>query len=307
MYVDAPKLNPYTKKVLIFNCLINSYDFFAGQLFRSPIIYSGNAEMRSVESFVSKSLGNIPKLKSLHDFNEIQRNSSTSTLVLLYSEKDTVSMHYKSIAFSFRNRSVAFAQVHKSSQELVELHNVTSFPTLGVLSDGTWLVFEGDVKDRQQIKSWLEPLIPADTQESKDSNAEHHASLNFNDTYSATVRTFTSNILSRTNYAWVVLVVDDPQLDLPQEASDANKRCEGALRLATLSCFGDHSKMTDEEEIATMLCAADSPQQRPFFFVVPYGAGGRKKVSHLTTTCLSLLLLAFVAHVAGWIDKQMEL
>eukprot|EP01041_Mallomonas_annulata_P001514 gene1514-2914_t len=295
LYIDSPQMNPYTNKN-----------------FRNPIPYSGPMDSRSLEKFVSKPYStSVLKISSYEEYEALTTNSS-GNVAMLFSEKDTVSMLYKSIAFSFRSMipsKVSFVQVSKESSSLTEKFGIDDFPSFIITSSNGTVVnrFEGDLKDRKQMLDWCSSLIMTEGVTSASSSIDGNKGTNNvrqtqefiesmpKNILLTTGPTFKADVLDKQSFAWIVIVneydsegrVETVQKHLSSAIKLISRKAEGAVQSAMVFCSSPkdaNSSMTigdlSLEDFGEGLCqASDMPVTRPYLLVIPHGeSSGRKKM-----------------------------
>ena len=258
--------------------------------------------MKSVESFISKSLITIPKLSSVKGIEDILKGSDDA-LAVLFTEKDTITMHYKSIAYPFRGTTLKFAQASKTANEVATQFNITTFPAFGVYNRQTmtYTPFLGNLKNRTEVIAWCESFAAVASSSSDgdsldtDTQSDDEVTTSLSQSLSVTEDSFKSTILEREGFTWVVAVVDASSYTnrtTKRTLASVSRKCEGVIRFVLLNCSdnnADSAPSTIEEKSdasepsrskpseAAQLCSSDS-STKPLIAVVPYSADQRRKV-----------------------------
>lgn len=82
--------------------------------------------------------------------------------VLLFTSKSTVSLLFRAVSFAFR-KNVDFIQIKDSDLDavsggdvnLLSAFNVKSVPSMGLLREGAYTPYEGDLKSFTDVVSWI--------------------------------------------------------------------------------------------------------------------------------------------------------
>jgi len=285
-YYEPPQLNPYSNK-----------------LFRSFSAFDGAIEARTLEKFISRAYSDlVKKLSTEEEFQGLAANS-TGQVAILFSEKDAISMHYKSVAFACRAYSglKSFAQIHKGSSALDEKFEISDYPTLLVAhTDGTVKTFSGDMKDRRAMIDWCKELAPLDESSSanlsemSDSGKVVRRTQNLlsslpKNVIAATPSTFASDIWAKYPISWTVIVEDvqpesTPEQDKALKAaiSAASSRCDGAMQPVLMVCSDNNTisqpiQDVSIDEFGGALCQRNSSNMDfPYIAVIPHGSNRKK-------------------------------
>jgi hypothetical protein len=281
-YTEGPALNPYTKKN-----------------YRKSVPYAaGSLDLPGLERFISKNFPNkVEKVSELSHLTKSLEAKKDRAAVLLFSDKEVVSMFYKSIALEL-SRKFEFFQVLKSARDVFEKYSVESAPALVVIDGDKTESFspedKADYKNRDALVSWLNSIevstpavSDADAKEQTTGDDSHDQQQQGNTNASQRVKqldgTFAIDSIPG-DESWVVLVHNHD--DVASGAADwdkTSKWCEGKIRPAELAC---HKVDTSSASLLTKsLCSdfstatAESTTSH-FHFVVPYGSStsSRKKL-----------------------------
>lgn len=181
--------------------------------------------------------------------------NSSGRVAILFSEKDTVSMLYKSVAFSCQSHSsgTTFAQAPKDSS-LMQRMGVSSAPALVLsLTNGTSIHYNGSLKDRDAMIDWCRETAP--TVAGNESSAESLEEVPDNvkvvrrtqafmnklqkNIFATSTSSFVADVIDKTVVSWVVLVhLVRPEVDAAQEKTLStalayiSNRCEGAVEVS---------------------------------------------------------------------------
>lgn len=284
LYVSQPQLNPYTKKN-----------------YRSPLSYNEGGDIKSVDRFIQKSFpSNIKKASSLSDIEQI-RSPNVST-VLLFSDKEVVSMYFKSLQYPFQN-SLNFVHVTPHATEAHSTFGITSFPTLLVLRAGSedreTYPSESDpqLKNRESVVNWLnqfaavisEPEEKIEKSDDPPVQSEVKAESKAASKYFQLQHHVQFDDIPQ-DEAWILLVSSQgnwSEVSLSPEWIKTAKWCEGRIKAAELLCPEDRDGVSP---FVGSLCF-DSKISLPYLFVLGYGATRRKllsgsnfKLSHFSYT-----------------------
>lgn len=248
LYVDVPKMNPYTKKN-----------------FREPVVMTEAFEERSIEKFVGKTLPhNIKVLKTL----ETAGVSSSQPAVLLFTQKSTVSTFYRTISFFFRD-SLGFYLVKASDDDDLSEYGVSELPTLVVrLTSGDHIPYTGDLKSHGEIIEWLAQYgakIGADlkTESVPETTKEPEAltPTQFNNLFSSTSE----------EAAYVIALVGETAA-VPTWWPTLTSKCFGSVKSVIFRCGKELS------DTANQFCSSVTESQSSVVAVLPFSQSSKKKV-----------------------------
>ena len=283
-YVDAPKPNPYTRK-----------------LFREGIVLElqNGVDARSVERFVGKAFPDeVTRVTSLQ---QLEQHYASASLVL-FTEKDVVSMLLKSVAFSvnsslsvFQATGVTFEDIRgKFPQLLSEAGQEDSLPVLALISDNNAVRFKGDLK-RQAMMDWIssnhlfsEKEIPhAETESGGDTSSSFAssgtASRQYRDPVTGdAIKSFSSADVTSMDVfhdetVWIVAVVagvsgENNKVSIGEGWEKLISWCEGVVKPAIIYCSATPTQR--EDSFGHKVCQ----RQLPFIAVLGHGSSGRKKI-----------------------------
>ena len=302
LFVDTPKVNPYTKK-----------------LYRTPVAHQakdGSVDLAAIERFVSKSFpNNVQKVVDMDSFTSAKA-TATKPSVLLFSDKDAVSMLYKSVAYEFAD-SLNFIQVTRAASEVADKFDVLSLPALLVVgTDDTIKTFnpedKADFKSRASLAAWLREIVGSGsvdnaspsgtdttTPEDKTKNASSD-SVNSNTPNRFTQLEKNFDVSSvPSDESWVVRILSGPNGNgvAVTGADDWVKTarwCEGKIKAAEFNC--DTTDATDRSTLLSIVCsevATKASAEGGMYFVVPYGTntGARKRLIVDSTTSVDSLAI----------------
>ena len=188
---------------------------------------------------------------------------NANATVIAITEKDSLSLSLKTVVLPFRTAKVNFAHVLGGSSEVLEELKVTSVPSIGLFLNGTFTLFEGDLKDREAISNWLSSQVP------KSSNAAVDEDLSDRDSVVHLKHLFPTTSEYPADAALIVAVVNNRDDIKPWPGSET---AEGSVRVVELICSEESSEHADFE----LICGKE--RVLPYFVVLPYGASERKKV-----------------------------
>lgn len=263
LYLETPSLNPYTKAL------------FRG----NPVGFTGSGlDIKSIERWLTRTFPSKVELSP----SALPVCDAASPSLVLISEKSSVTMLLKSIAFSFPKLRVL--QSHGLSLSLVQekYPEATSLPVLGLC---TGVLYAGDLKNRTEIVHWIESTTGLYENEAVagDSADAAAASDNQPQRRQENVKTissaeFSAGSLDERN-AWLVAVVLQPSEGISATSSVPGWEkmvglCEGVVRPAVVVCSSS-SNGGSTEGWGQQLCAQDVP----FVMVLPHGASSRKKIN----------------------------
>jgi hypothetical protein len=292
--------------------IVNPY---SGKKYRNPQLFEATQfDARGLEKFISKNypaslVTKIASSKDLEHFfqsNTAEAPKAAAPVVILFTEKDTVTMIYKSISHHFRGR-IKFLQVSiDKAPEVAEKYGITE-TTLGVIApgdDGNLIKYENDnLKNRAAIIEWLKPYdttAPQSSQsgDTEDDGADSEPTGSDSAEIQLTKYSPTSLDLDTvsTDYAYLLAVVRDAKsvsTDIP-EWPKLVKSCEGRIKAAILECEGfqlpkqeggegeeggsapvKYSKLG--ERACAQYASGTAAAARPYLLVVPYGTPARKR------------------------------
>jgi hypothetical protein len=276
LVVEAPTLNPYTKKN-----------------YRKSVPFDGaTVDLSSLERFIGKNFPNhVGKVSELSQLEE--KLSKKRPTVLLFSDKEVVSMLYKSIALQLSNK-FEFVHVMKSAKEVAEKYSVQSLPALLVVDADKVEKFspedKADYKSRSSLVSWLTSLevsAPAvDNSNNNQGSGKEDASTQSNSNSSSNSRGI-KQLDSKFSIdsvpgdeSWVILVHAKDDVAVVSDWDKTRRWCEGKIVAAELACH--QTDLTSASLLVQALCSqvnADDADSH-FHFVVPYGSStsSRKKL-----------------------------
>jgi hypothetical protein len=121
----------------------------------------GISDEKSFEKGVGRKLPYDVKVISVESDSE-NLVSPNKPGVVLFTSKSTVSLLFRAVSFAFRN-SIEFIQVKDSDVDAVEegsvnllsKFSVKSIPALGLLRDGEFTQFTGDIKSFAAVAGWI--------------------------------------------------------------------------------------------------------------------------------------------------------
>lgn len=272
LFVEEPKVNPYTRKK-----------------FRNGIMFEANAlDVRSLEKFVAKNYPTkVHKADSLAQFDEAVNSVSGHSLVL-FSEKSTITMLLKSIAFSFANLNV----VQVSGMSLEDINqkfgngkNLERLPSLALLSSDKYSnslteIYSGDLKARESIVEWIKSVTKLSDEETppsdEDSNSENSNNSAYKDAASGeTMKTYSSESFTTESLSdsriWIVTVVAAGVKDtLGDDWKKLTGWCEGVIKPTMLVC----NNSSPDDGFGSKFCR----RELPYVAVFPYSTSSRKKI-----------------------------
>ena len=176
LYTDKPTLNPYTK-----------------HNYRTHIPLISNVDgnpISLIERFVNK---NYPfkatKLTTLLDLKTAitTNNNHTTPIGLLFTDKDTITLSFKSIIYHYNNQINFYYINTKSGSEILSYYGIpSSKPSLGLIlpmnttttsttntanTDASSLqLYTGNLNNRTEVILWLDTLIPPVTEKGQNSD-----------------------------------------------------------------------------------------------------------------------------------------
>ena len=163
LYIDKPTLNPYTK---------HNYRTHI------PLISNGDGNPISlIERFVNK---NYPfkatKLTTLLDLKSAitTNNNHTTPIGLLFTDKDTIPLSFKSIIYHYNNQINFYYINTKSGSEILSYYSIsspksslglilpmnTSTSTINNTDTSSLQLYTGNLNNRTEVILWLDTLIP---------------------------------------------------------------------------------------------------------------------------------------------------
>ena len=273
VFVEAPSLNPYTKK-----------------RFRNGIFFEhnqgGGLDSRALERFIGKNIPDVvTRVTSTSELKtKLSSPSSASFSLVLLSDKTTVSMLIKSVANSFSSRQLPVYQMGGVAVDEINAMLDKSFeglPQLGLVSSSSPLalhsVFDGDLHDRKSIMEWIQSVTKleegkvdpnVDAEDKTTSGGDHKSP----EDQPAAVKSYSSSEFTEESLpdseVWLVHVVSEssPKGD---EWKKLTSWCEGVIKSAILLCSS-----TEGLGLGSKLCRA---RDLPFVAVIPHGSSARKK------------------------------
>ena len=272
LYLEKPAKNPYT-----------------GLPFRiNPLSYTGSGlDLSKIERWIGKNFPNRVELLSA-TLPECDPAANIPSLIL-FSQKESVTMLLKSIAFSFSPR-LKVVQAHGVPVELVKKKytesQVDALPILGLCSASSsansLTIYTGDLKNRTEIVAWIE---------STTSIAENEAVLGAGDgnpprvdepLLMASIKKISSSNFSTTSLdeasVWVIAVVSGSSGADGVAAGPGWDKiaswCEGVIRAAVLIC--SNSSTTEESWGSAKFCQRDLP----YVVVLPHGSSSSRRKIH---------------------------
>ena len=273
LFVEAPSLNPYTKK-----------------RFRSGIFFEhsqgGGLDSRALERFIGKNIPDV--VNKVTTTGELKTKLSSPTpasfSLVLFSDKTAVSMLIKSVANSFSSQQLPVYQMGGVAVDEINAmfdKSFESLPQLGLVSSSSTSalnsVFEGDVHDRKAIVDWIQSVTkleegkvgPKVDAEDKPASAGDEKSPE----EQAAVKSWNSSEFTEESLpdseVWLVHVVSEssPKGD---EWKKLTTWCEGVIKPAVILCTAS----SDGLGLGSKLCRA---RDLPFVAVFPHGGSARKK------------------------------
>ena len=257
MFVDAPQLNPYTKK-----------------FFRQPLQFEGSfdkVELKDFERSISQLFPSnlVKKLESQGEFENYVSGGNEVPTVVLFSTKSTISLVYRSIAFSFKGRmNFVFSSV---KGEMSKLYEVTT-PKIGVFGiEGGPVWYEGsDMNSRSDLVAYLTPYA----KEEKDISADGTNNITEVDNITETVfHPDLSLDAMPDDEAWLLTVVRTAD-QRPEHWAGAMKSCVGRIKCAVLLC---ESLAKGSETFGQKICSGLA-DRLPVYVAIRQGVPARKKL-----------------------------
>ena len=280
LYVDAPKPNPYTRK-----------------LFREGAVFElkNGVDARSIDKFVWENLpDNVIRVSSLQQFE--QQNTASASLVL-FTEKDVVSMLLKSVAFTVKNRlsvfqatGVTFEDIRGTFPQLSAAGQEDSLPVLVLILGNNAVRFNGDL-NRQAILDFLEKEIPhaesgGDTGSTSSSFATESGTAyrQYRDPVTGeAIKSLSSADVSSIEVfhdetVWILAVVagvsgESNQASIGDGWEKLISWCEGVVKPAVIYC-----SPTQREEVNDSFGHKLCQHKLPFIAVLGHGSSVRKKI-----------------------------
>ena len=279
MFVDVPQKNPYTAK-----------------LFRQPLQFEGNfkhVELRDFERSVAQLFPStlVTKIESVEQFNALLKEKNKLPTAVLFSTKSTISLVYRSIAYSLKDRmNVVFSSVKSP----LALSYGVSDSKLGVLDvdGGSAKWYDGsDMNSRKELAAWLtthakEEQLPDGSNDDDVLEANDVGQTLFN------ASTLQLDAMSM-DEAWLVAVVDGKD-KRPDNWAAAIKGCVGRIKCAVLVCDDDSvtsSAAPDGSNSGVDATTVSFGQKTcqglqgmlPRYLAVRHGAPARKKLRETGT------------------------
>lgn len=243
-YAAPSQRNPYTHKQ-----------------YRLAIDYTGKLEGRALERFILKNMHHfVERIKTTEQYKELYTKTKAAgkNVVVLFTERDQTSPLYKAASNAFAGRLV-FAEVHSSISELVQQYDMTSFPTLGVVTtaDDQLHRFDGDSKDLEGIKAFLVEFAAA---------ADPRAATGASDQSAIPVNELESH-LQKTKAAYVLAITTDGSTAGISGWDRVVKKCTGSVRAEVVLCS---SGTNADNTAANELCQQLGGNKEHLLVVVPY-------------------------------------
>jgi len=280
-YADKPELNPYTRKY-----------------FRKPISFTGTPSASALERFVGKNFPNlISSVKSVDQLNEFYNKNVKMSYAFLFTEKETIPLLFKSIAFQYRDK-IAFVAVNvKSSSDVVSHFKIetSAAPLMAILpagsdDDSTLVVYSGSLGERSEILTWLDPFAPqkkfdgtddnnSSKPNKKQSSMQDNADiLSAGNWISATDSLDIESLLSGQSYLIGVfpaaaVVRGSPEMELWRKVAVG---CDGNVKPVMINCSNSF-KLKSEPSLGNVLCLSmqGEPITTPYLYVLPYSSKAR--------------------------------
>ena len=208
----------------------------------------------------------------MHTKEEFEKvlESSTENVVVILSEKESPQMFYKTLAVRFSKYALKFVYIQKSNQDIAELiHDVSSYPSVAVYSDGDFSVYEDDLTERQELIDWLSEYA-GDEVASTESEAD--AGVNSGE-FVVKLKDIEDGVMSQV----VAVTKDSTDVEVSGWRSFIGDT-DSAVEIREVRCSSEEQSGKYFHEICD-----SSDKTIPYLLVLPYGAEKKKGVRH---TCI---------------------
>jgi len=262
LFVGAPTINPYTKKMI-----------------RNPVVYSGRSHSaRSIESFVSKSFSSyvIPITKTDEFDDQLSLNKEKPVAIFCTTHvKASIPMILKSIAFQHSSRGVTFLHVNNGEKDLLSHVSVSADDKLTVrLPNGDMKVFGGDLKKSQEVTDFFNQFTSAvESDDVKNKLKAEQLESSFKS--SEDLEKFVKESVEHTVLLAVYNMDIEVEIDKDVLKILRTKISEGMIQYKELKCSS--VERSEELKIVSEICS--SSNKIPYLLTIPYGDQNRKKMT----------------------------
>ena len=241
LYIDKPTLNPYTK---------HNYRTHI------PLISNGDGNPISlIERFVNK---NYPfkatKLTTLLDLKSAitTNNNHTTPIGLLFTDKDTIPLSFKSIIYHYNNQINFYYINTKSGSEILSYYSIsspksslglilpmnTSTSTINNTDTASLQLYTGNLNNRTEVILWLDTLIPPVTEKGNSDPSTVREDSSISDD---------TDDLSYTTYTEETLLLDDLSLSKAYMIGVINTNTSTSTTDSTTIAYKDAVKRWREQ------------------------------------------------------------
>ena len=269
LYLDEPKINPYTRK-----------------LFREGVnLDVTSLDARGIERVIAKAYPSLVQLKTSSSIDKLELSKDKSWSLVLFTEKQSITMLLRSIAFSAKGLAVvqAYGVALEEINQKLEISK-ESMPVLALISNiqTPSVVFNGDLKDRNSVLDWIKQHTGIETGDTLPETGEMEGAGKKTAGYmdpltGESMKTFAAESFSSESLddsAWILGVTGDKdQLATFESWEKMTSSCEGVVKPAIVVC--SPVSMDGGNSFGSKLCS----RALPYVAVISHGASSsdRKK------------------------------
>lgn len=282
VYIDQPKVNPYTKKV-----------------YRTPKVWDTKNpnDIKALEKFVSKIYPNLIQrvdvdedegvegASGLQKLQSIVANNNNIPVTLLFTERKTTSLLLKSVAVALQDR-MTIVEVANSVSSLIGKYKVAKYPSFVTipatptvdLDTDNVVVYDENAKTRSELLAHLtkyaaEPAVGSNPDSASSTEQSSGIKRVGSNIIFTNPSEFSLDLLTP-DMAWIVAISHtNPDTAIP-DWSKTKRSVEGSIAYAELHC----NDSTNENKEGNFFCTS-GPSSTPYVIVLPHGDNERKKLS----------------------------
>lgn len=318
---SLPSVNFFTEKP--------AYNPYSGKLYRGSDLYDGETlDMKSLEKFIVKRFPSsvISKVNTIEEFDSNLRIGLAVPTVVLFTEKSSPSLMFRTIAQRFKGDFKFMFVPIKASQDVSDKYKIATTVISVIQPQSDALInFDGeDLSSRADIVTWLSKFLTEvipEVKNSADSSSSSEKTDEFDESnavkYSS--KDFDIDTLSTDN-AWMVAILQKG--DIPSIWSEASKSCVGHIQSAVIFCdtkniVNNENEMKNEKDVNSLPVESDVPitgdssiddstlsfgqkvckkaNNLPYLVTLKYGNVERKKLSN-TKFKLDSIMMELTSH-----------